>query len=396
MRDVHDAAAEAPGGAGVPNRVFTSERRDRSVHDAAAEAPGGAGVPMTQPPVRDLPDVGELQRIAASGGIDHLGVAEAKILSRTRDELFARRDAGLHAGMAFTYRNPERSTDPGRTLAGARSVIVGARSYVPAIEPRRPEGVMASVARYSWTDHYADLRVGLALVADALRQAGERAVVLADDNAIVDREVAHQAGLGWYGKNANVLIHGAGSFFVLGCVLTTAHYEPSAPTPAGFAEGCGSCRRCIDACPTGAIVSDGVIDANRCLAWVLQRPGPVPVELRAAVGDRIYGCDECQTSCPPTMRLGQRHRRDVPAAEAWVDVLELLSSSDDELLARHGRWYIAGRDPRWLRRNALIVLGNTAPAGVPDVDAALARYRRDGDPILAETAQWAHDQLGGA
>ncbi len=344
---------------------------------------------------RSLPAIEELRRIASDGGIDHLGVAEAKILTRTREELFARRDAGLHAGMAFTYRNPQRSTDPARTLPGVRSVIVGARSYMPTTEPERPEGITASVARYSWTDHYADLRTGLALVADALREAGERTAVLADDNAIVDREVAHQAGLGWYGRNANVLIHGAGSFFVLGCVLTTARYEPSTPSPAGFAEGCGSCRRCIDACPTGAIVSDGVIDANRCLAWVLQRPGTVPLELRTAIGDRIYGCDDCQTACPPTVRLGRRQHHDVAHPEAWVDVLELLSSTDDELLSRHGRWYIAGRDPRWLRRNALIVLGNTGHCADPDSEivAVLARYRADPDPILAETAEWAEDQL---
>jgi len=343
--------------------------------------------------MRKKPDAEELQRIAGAGGIDRLGIAEATILRRTRGDLFARRDAGLHAGMEFTYRNPVRSTDPARTLPGVRSIIVGARSYVPTAEPERPEGIVASVGRYSWTDHYAELRAGLALVAEALRNAGERAVVLSDDNAIVDREVAHQAGLGWYGKNANVLIHGAGSFFVLGCVLTTALYEPSTPSPAGFAEGCGSCRRCIDACPTGAIVSDGVIDANRCLAWVLQRPGPVPVELRAAIGDRIYGCDDCQTVCPPTVRLGHRQRHAAADLEAWVDVMELLASSDDELLARHGRWYIAGREPRWLRRNALIVLGNTAPATDTAVAAILAKYSRGADPILAETARWARQQL---
>lgn len=339
------------------------------------------------------PDLEELRHIATAGGIDHLGVAEAKIMHRTRGELFARRDAGLHAGMAFTYRNPNRSTDPERTLPGARSIIVGARSYVSTSEPQRPSGVVASVARYSWTDHYADLRAGLSLVAGALRQAGERAVVLADDNAIVDREVAHEAGLGWYGKNANLLIHGAGSYFVLGCILTTAPYEPSVENPARFAEGCGSCRRCVDACPTGAIVADGVIDANRCLAWVLQRPGPVPVELRTAVGDRIYGCDDCQTACPPTVRLGGRKRHDVAEPEAWVDVLGLLSSTDEELLARHGRWYISGRDPRWLRRNALIVLGNTGSSTDLEVVATLGWYLADPDPILAETAHWARARL---
>ena len=181
---------------------------------------------------------------------------------------------------------------------------------------------------------------------------------LADDNAIVDREVAYRAGLGWFGKNANLLLPGAGSWFVLGCVITTAAYEPAEPV----ADGCGSCRRCLDACPTGAIVAPGVIDANRCLAWVLQRPGTIPAELRPAIGDRIYGCDDCQEVLPadraprPPSPAPARRRH----AEAWVDVLDLLDADDRTLLDRHGRWYIAGRDPRWLRRNALVVLGNTA------------------------------------
>jgi epoxyqueuosine reductase len=229
-------------------------------------------------------------------------------------------------------------------------------------------------------------------MARRLRTSGHRAVAFADDNSIVDREVAHQAGLGWFGKNANVLLPGAGSWFVLGCVITTAAY-PVAEAPV--ADGCGSCHRCVDACPTGAIVAPGVIDANRCLAWVLQRRGSIPVELRRAVGDRLYGCDDCQEACPPTVHLGRRHRRPLAAgAQPWVDALELLAADDETILERHGRWYIADRDPRWLRRNALVIIGNTADPCDEAVIAVLARYLRSGDEVLAEHARWAADQLG--
>jgi epoxyqueuosine reductase len=235
------------------------------------------------------------------------------------------------------------------------------------------------------------LRSGLRAIALRLKATGHRAVAFADDNAIVDREVAHLAGLGWFGKNANLLLPGAGSWFVLGCVITTVEYPPAEPVQ----DGCGSCRRCLDACPTGAIVAPGVIDANRCLAWVLQAPGPIPGDLREAVGDRIYGCDDCQDVCPPTVRLGRRHRLPPTAeAQAWVDVLDLLDADDATLLDRHGRWYLSGRDPRWLRRNALVVLGNTADATDARVVATLGRYRGHEDPILAEHARWASERLG--
>jgi epoxyqueuosine reductase len=239
------------------------------------------------------------------------------------------------------------------------------------------------------------LRAAAAGVADharRLRTSGHRAVAFADDNSIVDREIAHRAGIGWFGKNANLLLPGAGSWFVLGCVITTASY----PVAEGAVrDGCGPCRRCLDACPTGAIVAPGVIDANRCLAWVLQRRGAIPVELRASVGDRLYGCDDCQEACPPTIHLGRRHRRpSADGAQPWVDALELLAADDETILERHGRWYIADRDPRWVRRNALVIIGNTADPHDRDVAAVLARYCAADDEILAEHARWACEQLG--
>lgn len=348
-------------------------------------------------PSGPLPTFDQLLDVARRHGIEHLGVAPATVLERARTALVERKAAGLHSDMEFTYRNPERSTDPGRAVPGARSVIVAARSYQSDHEPERPVGVQARVARYAWIDHYAPLRDGLRELAAMLKASGERAVVFADDNSIVDREIAHLGGLGWFGKNANLLVPGAGSYFVLGCVITTAHYPVSRPVP----DGCGSCRRCLDACPTGAIIAPGVIDANRCLAWLVQRGGSFPVEHRTALGDRMYGCDDCQEVCPPTVRLGRRHTvpldgevGEIAEVEAWIDVLELLDASDSELLDRHGRWYVADRDPRWWRRNALLVLGNTGDPGDERTRRTLDRYRGGSDPILAEHAEWAAAELG--
>jgi epoxyqueuosine reductase len=342
-------------------------------------------------PVIALPSLDELERLAREHGIEHLGVAPAAVLERARAALEGRKAEGLHGGMQFTYRNPERSTDPQRAVPGARSIIVGAKPYLADATPPRPPGAQGSVARYAWSDHYGPLRAGLRALATRIREAGHRAMVFADDNAIVDREVAHLAGIGWFGKNANVLLPGAGSWFVLGCIVTTAPYPHGSPLP----DGCGTCRRCIDACPTGAIVAPGVIDANRCLAWLVQQAGTFPVEHREALGDRFYGCDDCQTSCPPTVRFGARHRVPLDTdAQAWVAVLDVLEWSDDELLARYGRWYLPNREPRWWRRNALVVLGNTGDGSDPRTRHVLRRYLAASDPILREHAEWAAAQLG--
>ena len=343
-------------------------------------------------PVADLATyAAELADLGRAHGLDAIGVAPAEPFTRALAALQHRRAAGLDGGMAFTYKNPERSTDPGAAVRDARALVVGARSYVAASPPRPGGAPHGRVARYAWRDHYAPLREALWVVARRLRADGYRAVPFADDNSVVDREAAWLAGVGWYGKNANLLLPGAGSWFVLGSVVTDAPL-PSAAAPVD--DGCGTCRRCIDACPTGAIVAPGVIDANRCLAWVLQKPGAIPVELRAVAGDRIYGCDDCQGVCPPALRI---ERRAGPAATddvAWVDLVGLVLASDDELLARHSRWYLAGRDPRWLRRNALVALGNSGAGHVHAVRDALATALGGDDELLREHASWAIARLG--
>jgi epoxyqueuosine reductase len=326
-------------------------------------------------------------------GLDAIGVAKAEPFLDARRHLVERKAAGLHGGMHFTYGNPERATDPASVVAGARSLVVGARSY-RAAAPTPPPGAVARVARYSWRDHYAPLRRALGAVAGCLAARGHAAVVLVDDNRLVDREAAVRAGLGWYGKNANVLIPEHGSWFVLGSVVTDAVLPVAIPV----ADGCGTCARCLPACPTGALVAPGVLDARRCLAHLLQAPGDFPVEFREALGDRLYGCDDCQESCPPNRLEDRRHPPPAAASddEAWVPVLDVLAASDDELLARHGRWYIPCRQPRYLRRNALVVLGNVGDGADPAVEAALRKALADADPMLRSHAAWAAERLGRA
>ena len=141
--------------------------------------------------------VAELESIGRAAGLCAIGIASAVPFSDTREVLEDRKAAGLHGGMAFTYRNPARSTDPSRTLPGARSLIVGAYDYHRTAPPRPPDVTAARVASYAWEDHYAALRRALAPVAARLRADGHRAVVLADQNHLVDRAAAHRAGIGW-------------------------------------------------------------------------------------------------------------------------------------------------------------------------------------------------------
>jgi epoxyqueuosine reductase len=354
--------------------------------------------------------VEDLVAAGRAAGLDAVGVAAAAPFATTRRHLADRKAAGLHGGMRFTYLRPDRSTDPTRALPDARALVVGARSYRRALDttrdldtrsgasaPPRPSG---RVARYAWEDHYGPLKAALTAVARQLKSAGWRARVLADDNALVDREAAYRAGLGWYGKNANLLLPGQGSWFVLGSVVTDAPLADGRPHAEPVPDGCGGCTRCLEGCPTGAIVAPGVVDARRCLAWLLQVEGPFPPEHRVALGDRLYGCDDCQEVCPPNRRLDRGSaaaRGATPAgerAQATVDVLDLLAASDDELMARHGRWYIPARQPRYLRRNALVVLGNVGDPADPQVAAALAVALAAGDPLVRAHAVWAARRLG--
>jgi epoxyqueuosine reductase len=381
-------------------------------------------VPVALASAQQLSDlVDQLRRRGEEAGFAAVGVAPATPMSSTRRVLEERRAAGLSGGMQFTYRNPARSTDPGRILPGAAALVVGAWPYgggpnvaregspgstgatgatgsTGATGPMRPVG---RVARYAHRDHYSDLRTALGHLADLLNRAGWKTRVVADDNALVDRAAAERAGLGWFGKNSNILLPGQGSWFLLGSVVTNAPLPVGTPT----ADGCGPCRRCLSSCPTGALVAPGVLDARKCLAWMLQATGVFPIEYRALLGDRIYGCDDCQDACPANRLAaklsfsvdgggvaGRGQQSDAVERQDEVDLLALLSEDAETLLAKYCRWYIPQRDPRYLRRNALIVLANVADGRHREVEAALRRYIDEPDELLRAHAVWAAARLG--
>ncbi len=347
---------------------------------------------------------GELREVGLAAGLAAVECCPLSSWSATRTALEQHRAAGFAATMQFTLRSPARSSDPRRALTGANSIVVGAWAYgdsTVASTSGGDEQVWAQIARYAQRDIYAELDAALGAVAAELIDRGHRARVVSDDNAVVDREAAWRAGLGFAGKNSNVLLRGGrGSFVVIGSVITSALLERTA-LPA--ADECGPCRRCIDACPTGAIVEPGVVDARRCLAWVLQAPEPIPLELRSAVGQRIYGCDDCQEVCPPTRRsLGDpdvASARDHETSGA-VDAVEWLQATDAELLDRARRWYVPGRDAAIIRRNLLVILGNSAnlaggPAPAPVMAAVVSHLDHD-NSMVAEHASWAFAALHAA
>ena len=397
-------------------------KRSQASHATPPQVSGGArrrgGVRRTgdarrasgsQPVVLDGSDLSELFEVGRAAGLDLVGATRAAAWGHTRTQLERRRNLGLNADMAFTYKNPPRSTDATRVVKGAATLIVGARSYLQTDDaPPDPSiEVAAQVARYATADHYGQLAASLERVAEALRARGARAVVVLDRNDIVDREAAWRCGIGWYGKNSLLLAPGFGSWIVLGSVVTNARLNPdTAPVPTPVGDHCGTCRRCVDACPTGAIVADGVIDAGRCLSWLLQACGSFPVEHRVALGDRIYGCDDCQTACPPNRAVELRARRlessddvgsgphrSIASPGRWMDAMELLNLDDEALLDRVGRWYIADRNPDLVRRNLLIVIANSAPADNASVRSVLEQFDSGADPMLSEHATWALNRL---
>jgi epoxyqueuosine reductase len=351
----------------------------------------------------------DLVRLGLGAGLAAVGVAAAEVFEDTRATLVERKRRGLDGGMQFTYRNPDRSTDPGRILPGARSLVVGAWSYrrLESAEGgatggsgetgERGGAPAGRVARYARRDHYDSLRRALGVVARHLSELGWRTAVVCDDNALVDRAAAHRAGIGWFAKNSLLMLDGMGSWFVLGTVVTDAPLPPASPEEmTAHGSGCGACTRCLQACPTGALVAPGVVDARRCLAWLVQAEGSFPEEFRHSLGDRVYGCDACQEVCPIN-RLAERRDPPPPAEEdaaSRVDLLALLGSSDAELLRAHGRWYVPNRDPRYLRRNALVALGNVGDGSDRATRRTLRHWAGVDDPMLAEHARWAAERLG--
>jgi epoxyqueuosine reductase len=321
----------------------------------------------------------ELELLAQELGIDVIGAAPAEAYEDTERHIAERRARGLFADMRFTMAQPEVSCHPETLLPDARTVVSAALCYYADEPPLAPgEG---RLPRYTWFDAYAELREKL----DALgRRLGGDYRVLVDDNAHVDREAAARSGVGFYGKNTMLITRRHGSWVVLGTLLTDVELEPTPRLPLD----CGSCTLCIEACPTGALDDPGVLDSTKCLSYWTQAGAPIPEEFRAELGAQVYGCDICQDVCPWNRGIEKRRAGHEPpaGAEPHVSLVDWLEAEQEELVGHYDRLFVPKKDARYLRRNALVALGNT---GGPEHRAAVEPFLTDPDPLLREQAAWA-------
>jgi epoxyqueuosine reductase len=326
----------------------------------------------------------ELERMARELGLDAIGASPAEPYADTERHIAERNAEGLFADLKFTMAQPEVSCHPENLLPGARTVVSAALCYYAEAPDRKPgEG---RLPRYTWTDAYAQLREKL----DELgRRLGGEFRVLVDANQHVDREAAARSGVGFYGKNTLLITRKHGSWVVLGTLVTTAELESTPP----LGLDCGSCRLCIDACPTNALEEAGVLDVNRCLSYWTQSRHSIPEPVRVALGDRVYGCDICQDVCPWNRGVEKR-RAGVAAdeAEPHVSLVDWLDAETADLRVRYERLFVPRNDPRYLRRNALVALGND---GGPDQEtrSVIEEYAGSDDELLREHAEWALARL---
>ena len=332
-----------------------------------------------------MPDFDALADIALRHGA-RIGVTDTSPFPQVEAEIRQRNESGAAGSLGFTYRSPSVSTAPVVSFPWATSIVVVAVPYLDEGDgvggPDEASG-SRSVARFADRDRYDGLRRVLDELARVIEESGHRCEVLYDDDRLVDRAVAVRAGIAWWGKSTMVLAPGLGPWFLIGSVVTDARYLPTEP----MTRSCGTCSACIPACPTGAIVEPGVLDARRCLAAIFQSRGAIPVEVRHAAGGRVYGCDECLVACPPgDAALNALH------AAPTVDPSEVLRLSDVELDSRFAHWYVPSRNMRFIRRNALVAVGNL---GRSDDVNLVAGYLGHPDPLLRQHAAWALRTIGG-
>jgi epoxyqueuosine reductase len=314
-----------------------------------------------------------IRRLADELGLDAIGVTPASAYTDTERHIVERRARGLFAEMKFTMAQPDRSCHPESLLPGARSVISAALCYWQPELPLEPgEG---RLARYTWSDGYEELRTKLTALGRAIGGAYR---VLVDANQHVDREAAARSGVGFYGKNTMVITRKHGSWVVLGTLVSDRDLESTPPLETD----CGDCRLCIDACPTGALDEPGTLDATKCLSYWTQAPAPIPEAYRSALGAQVYGCDICQDVCPWNRGVQRRRANNEASSAGHVDLVAWLES--DTLVDDFDRLYVPRNDVSFLRRNAMVALGNVGgPEQIPLLEA------RSDD----EHARWALERV---
>lgn len=336
--------------------------------------------------------IAAIRAAAEREGFTLCGVAPA-IDSTGHSDLVRWIESGYAAGMDYFSDRVDAYRHPGGVLAGTRSIVVLAYPYSPAPSPAiAPE--QGRVARYAWTgtDYHDVLHPKLKRIARVITDSvvGSSARGVVDTAPIMEREVAQLAGLGWRGKNTLLLHRTMGSYFFLACVLTDVDLPIDTDHSATF---CGSCTACLDACPTDAFVTPGVLDAGRCISYLtIEHRGAIDVDLRPDIGEWVFGCDVCQEVCPwnrkPTRAAGAENskkpldRLDLPA---------LFDLTDDDFRAAYRKTPLWRTRRRGMLRNAAIVLGNRGDAAFVDV---LVKGLSDAESIVRGASAWALGRMG--
>lgn len=334
--------------------------------------------------------------------------------SESASEFQAWLQAGRHGGMGYLERNSHKRIDPQQILPGARSVIClaasyfsgegesGSRSGGAGAQPEdgspvrtldagpQAAGVVARYARYA--DYHDVLGERLRILTGFVDQAtggGTRSLWYVDTGPLLERDLAQRAGVGFIGKHTNLISRQLGNWFVLAEIITLLEIEPDLPEK----NRCGHCTRCLAACPTGAITAPFQLDARRCISYLtIELKGSIPVELRPAIGNRIYGCDDCLAVCPwnKFAREGGLLKQHVRPDLQTPDLIELLSLDDAAFKRRFSGSTLLRSKRRGLLRNVCVALGNVG--GASDLPV-LQRAAGDAEPLIAEHACWAMEQI---
>ncbi len=327
-----------------------------------------------------------VQFIAQKLGFDDCRISRAKVATHA-EEYKRWIKEGCAGDMKWLERNVERRVDPAKVLEGAFSVVSLAINYYPG--PENPD-VDYRIARYAWNDDYHDvIEERLKEMNLAMEGLGGIQRFYTDTGPLLERDFATDSGLGWSGKSTVQIHRRLGTWFFLAELITTLDLPPDLP----FGDHCGKCTRCIDACPTNAIIEPHRMDARRCISYLtIEHKGSIPLEFRKQMGDRIYGCDDCLDACPwnrfaKLSRETRFHARDSIFQNHLRDFLKLDDEGFRQLFAKSPIKRI--KRNRFLR-NVCVALGNVG--GVEDLPD-LERLAHDEDVLIAEHSQWAIDEI---
>jgi len=302
---------------------------------------------------------------------------------------------GRHGEMSYLARNAPKRSDPQLVLGGARTVVCVAASYFARLEVApatggSPTGIVARYAQHA--DYHDVLGERLKALTESITEicgAGTRSLWYVDTGPILERDFAQRAGVGFVGKHTNLISRQLGNWLLLAEILTTAEIEPDAPET----NRCGSCSRCLSACPTMAITAPFQLDARLCISYLtIELKGSIPIELRPLIGNRIFGCDDCLAVCPWNRfaREGELMKRQRRTDLGLLDLVELLGLDEAAFKLQFGGTPIARAKRRGLLRNVCTALGNLADKRAL---APLARACSDIEPLVAEHAHWAIQQI---